>query len=335
MAYEMFRNSMMARLVDKLPPKLLNDVLLEMDLLSDSYSFDKVCTDLITIDGIPDVIKAYIAAIAIENCSELTVYNYTRELLAFFNTVRKSIHQITPSDIRIYLHRGQTERGWQPSTKDHVRTVITGFFNWAVNEGAITKNPASTIKPIRLDKKKLPPLSPLELEKFRNACETLRERAVVDFMYATGCRVSEVAKMTKQDIDWVEKSVFVHLGKGKKDRITYINAEAELSLKKYLNSRTDNDPHLFVSERQPHVGMHRNSFETIIRKVASRLAPGEISIKVTPHTFRRTMGTVAVERGCPIEKVKEILGHESLDTTMRYVTVSKVDVKTAHQKFIQ
>lgn len=333
MGYEMYRNSILNRLSDILPTGLLNNVMREIDIVSNDYTIEKSCTDLITTESLPEIVKIYIASMAVENCKKTTLRDYKGNLIMFFNTVCKPFNTVTTNDIRVFLFNQQQERGWSPETTEHKRVIINSFYNWLVDNEYITRNPAKMIKPLKLPKKKLKPLAQIELENFRDACQTDRERALVDFLFATGCRVSEAAAALLSDINWSEHSVIIRHGKGDKERITYINAEAELSLKRYLKNRKGEDEHLFVSGRAPYVGLSTTSLEGDIRRIRKRI-PELLSVKVTPHTFRRTMGTLGVSRGCPIEQIKELLGHESLDTTMQYVTVSQEEVKYAHQKYL-
>lgn len=333
MSYETYRNQIIARLSDKLPAKLLNDVMQEIDLLSTGYTIEKTCTDLIVSGRIPEIVKIYVASLGVQNCAKSTLTGYTRELDRFFASVRKPFTAVTANDIRCYLFAGQQAGSWQPSTMEHVRVIINGFFSWLVDNEYLSRNPARVIKPVRIPKKKLPPMQQIELEQIRNACETDRERAMVDFLFATGCRVSEATAVMLSDIDWNERSVRIRHGKGDKERITYFNAEAEVSMRRYLASRPGEDDHLFTKGRAPYTGLTKEAVEHEIKHICERI-PDKLPNKVTPHSFRRTMGTQAVARGCPIEKVKEMLGHESLDTTMRYVTISQMEVKQAHEKFL-
>jgi site-specific recombinase XerD len=332
-SYEQYRHAILVRLTDRLPAELLNDVMLAIDQVSSDYDISHVCTDLITVEAVPEIVKAFIAALAVQNCKKSTLKDYRNILTSFFQIVRKSFTNVTTNDIRCYLFNQQTQNEWVPETTEHHRIVINSFYNWLVENEYIGRNPAKPIKPARLPKKKLKPLQQIELEKFRNACKTLRERCLVDFFFATGCRVSEAAAVLLSDINWQEQSVLIRHGKGDKERYVYFNAEAELSMKSYLGQRDGNDEHLFVSTRAPYLGLSRESLEKDIRNIRERI-PDELSIKVTPHTFRRTMGTTAVKRGCPIEQVKEMLGHESLNTTMQYVTVTQDEVKQSHKKYL-
>lgn len=333
MSYEHLRSSLSARLLDRLPPALLNAVLCELDIISDDFEISRKSKDLIVTNDIPEIVKLYVASMAVENCKKTTLYDYKINLLLFFRTVCKSFTSVTTNDVRVFLFNQQAEKQWSPETTEHKRVIINSFFNWCVDNEYIARNPARQIKPLKLPKKKLKPLQQFELECFRNACQSDRERALVDFLYSTGCRVSEAAAMLLTDINWSERSVLVRHGKGDKERITYFNAEAELSMRRYLENRKGTDNHLFIAGRAPYVCLSRESLEADIRRIRKRI-PDQLSVKVTPHTLRRTMGTSAVKHGCPIEQVKELLGHESLDTTMKYVTVSQEEVKYSHQKYL-
>ena len=333
LSYELFRNSLVSRLNGILPVKLMNDVMQEVDIIAQQYDIRKSCTDLITVNGIPDIVKMYLASLAVQNCAKSTLAGYRNELTRFFAQVRKPFPSITTNDIRCYIGFGQLHHGWKPSTADHARTVINGFFGWLVDNEYVSRNPAKPIKPIKMPKRKLPAMQQIELERFRNACETDRERALVDFLFATGARISETANVMLSDIDWKERSVHIRHGKGDKERFTYFNAEAELSMQKYIGSRNGNSEYLFCSTRAPYHKVTRESLEHVIKAIRERI-PDQLSIRVTPHTFRRTMGTSAVSRGCPVEKVKELLGHESFDTTMRYVNIEQTEVKAAHNKYL-
>lgn len=332
MGYEQYRNEIIARLTNILPTETVNKVMHEIDDVSTGYTVERACTDLIPV-GMPEVVKAYIASMAVENCKRSTLNDYRIILNHFFRHVPKPYNAITTNDVRQFLFSQQTEKNWKPETMEHHRIVINAFFGWLVDNEYLNRNPAKQIRPARISRKKLKPLQQIELERFRDACETDRERALVDFLFATGCRVTEASNVTLSDINWTDRSVLIRHGKGDKERVTYFNAEAELSIQRYIKDRKGNDDHLFVAGRYPYVKLSRESLEADIRRIRNRI-PEALSIKVTPHTFRRTMGTMAVRHGCPIEQVKELLGHVSLDTTMQYVTVMQDDVRNSHSKYL-
>ena len=153
---------------------------------------------------------------------------------------------------------------------------------------------------------------------------------MVDFLYSTAARVSEVCALNINNIDFTEHTVRIEHGKGDKGRTTYLNPEAEVSLKSYLASRKDDCPALFVPVKGTahHVG--KKSIETEIRKIVSRC---ELSVNVTPHIFRHTAASLALQRGMPIEQVQKFLGHARIQTTLRYAKVLDFDVKMNHQKY--
>lgn len=331
MSYENYRHQIVLRLMDKLPAKLLNDVMAEIDLLSQDYTIEKTCVDLIPYGGEPEMVKMYIASLAIENRSKGTLYDYKMHLFKFFEKVRKPYNTVQTNDVRGFL--AYKAQNCCPASVDHVRTVITGFYQWLVDNEYVNRNPAKAIKPVKLPRRKLPPMKQIELEEFRNACQSDRERALVDFLFSTGCRISEASNVMLSDIDWKERSVIIRHGKGDKQRTVYFNAEAELSMRKYIEARRGCGDHLFVSGRAPYEKLTRESLGADIRRIRNRLKD-KLSLKVTPHSLRRTMGTTAANRGMPVQMIQALMGHESIDTTMTYVTVEQNDVRLSHNKFL-
>ena len=175
-------------------------------------------------------------------------------------------------------------------------------------------------------------MTQIELEYIRKACNTLRDKAIVEFLYSTGCRVSELCGVKKSDIDWTNKSVHLY-GKGKKHRTSYINAKSEITLLTYLESRDDSSDYLFVSERKPHGQLKRDAVEKVIRQIAER-ASNNIQKPISPHIFRHTCATTALNNGMPIEDISKLLGHESISTTIIYSKVSMESVQSNHKKYV-
>lgn len=334
MSYEQFRHSVVARFMDfGLPAEVLNRLMLEIDTVAQDYTIQRACTDLISVEeGVPVMVKNYIAALAVKNCSKTTLQDYTRGLVQFFDAVRKPYTPVTTNDIRLYLFSMGQKMNWCPATADHKRTIINSFFSWCVDEEILNRNPARSIPVIKVPKKKLKPLKQIELEHLRDACETPREKALVDLLFASGIRVSECAALTLDDINWNERSVLVRHGKGDKERITYFNPEAEVSLKNYLAVRVGGDQHLFCKTRAPYTGITKEAIEAEIRKIRERVE--NLSVTPTPHTFRRTMATTASERGMSVEEVQFLLGHASIQTTMQYVTTSDTRVKNDYARIM-
>lgn len=172
-------------------------------------------------------------------------------------------------------------------------------------------------------------MTQLELEYIRNACVTQRDRAMVEVFYSTGCRVSELAILKKSDVDFVTGEVQL-FGKGRKHRVSYLNAKAKFALAEYWNSRSDDSEYAFVSERGCHE-LKKEAIEKAIRTISDRSG---ITKKVTPHKFRHSTATQALESGMPIESIQLLLGHSSINTTMIYAKTNKARVKTEHAKYV-
>lgn len=331
MSYEQYRSKLASRLMDILPTEKIHDVLHELDLLSAGYEITPKCTDIIPADETPQIVKMFIAALAVENKAKTTLRDYTMHLKRFFLHVPKPYNIITTNDIRVYLFSYQQESNLAKSSLEHTRVVINAFYNWCVDQEYLDRNPAKKIEPIKVPKTGREPIPLVEVEQLRFACKTLREKALIDFLFSTGCRISECAALEIQDIDWRERSVRIRHGKGDKFRITYFNAESEVSLKAYLASKTHETKALFSRSRAPYGHISNVALEREIRHIRDRV---ETSVQVCPHALRDTFATTLSQRGMPIEQIQQLLGHTNLDTTRRYVRTSQEDTRSNHQKFI-
>jgi integrase/recombinase XerD len=207
-------------------------------------------------------------------------------------------------------------------------TPLKSFFSWLEGQEYIRKSPMKNIKQTKTPKRVRKALSDDELELLRCTCETPREKAIVEFMYSTGCRVSEVASVNKDDINWNKRSLMV-VGKGDKEREVYLNAKAVLLLHNYLATRTDTKPALFVCSKKPYNRLGSRSFEEIIKELGER---ANLSKNIHPHILRHTLATHLLRAGVPLPVVQRILGHESCSTTEIYAQIDQEDVQTAHRK---
>lgn len=332
MSYEQLRSSLSARLMDRqLPPKLLHDVLQELDFVAADYEIRRSCTDLIVSGGLPEIVKLYCAALAVENKAHGTIDGYRRDLVRFFDVVRKPFSQINTNDIRVYLYRRQQESHLAKSSVEHLRVVINAFFSWCVDEEYLERNPARRIQPIKVPRSGRQAVPAVDLEYLRKACRTAREKALIDFLYSTGCRVSECAALSLDDINWIDKSVRILHGKGDKARTTYFNAEAEVSLREYLNTRGHESNALFCKTRAPYCHISNTALEKEVRKIRQR---ANLSVTVTPHVLRHTFATTAINNGAPVQHVQQLLGHASLDTTMIYTHHQQDDIRATHRKYV-
>lgn len=271
-------------------------------------------------------IELFLSSRKIEGLSDLTIDGYKIELGMFANYVNKAVVQITTSDIRMYLAHNKS---WMISTVDRKLSVLKSFFAWLVREEMLLRDPTAKIKAPKKPKRLPKALSIEELEIVRESCETIRERALIEVMYSTGCRLSEVQNMKKSDIKLQEMSLRV-IGKGDKERVVYLSVKAMHQLKKYLISRGDDCEYLFVTERRPYRKMSDRNIERIVDKIEQR---AKISKKLTPHTFRHTFATLAMENGADLADVQQLLGHEDPATTLVYSHVSEERKKQAHKRF--
>lgn len=329
--YEHFRNEFIVAISNITEPSLAESVCKAMDEVAINYEFSQKSTELVVCNTeLPQLVKTYLICKRIEGLSEQTIYNYRRHLIGFFLTVQKSPEDVNANDIRAYLYMYQAQRGITNRSLDKLRQHIATFFQWCQNEEYIAQNPARKIASIKYEIKPRKALSQMELEYVRLACNTVRERAMVEVLYSTGCRVSELAALKLSDVDFDAKKVHL-FGKGSKHRESFINAKAEVTLKEYLKTRTDACEYLFVTERKPIKQLQKPAIEKIIRELSDRC---ECDKKFTPHTFRHTTATTAIKNGMPVESIQKMLGHSKIDTTMIYAHADTEMVQNQHAKSI-
>jgi len=254
---------------------------------------------------------------------------YRFHLSHFLSYVNKDVSQITDDDVYEYLHNYRHKRSVDNSYLNQIRLVLNKFFKWLIKKKIITSNPVDCIEPIKCQKKVKKPLSAGDVEQLRSACESERDLAIIDCLYSTAVRASELLQLNRSDISFTKDDIIV-LGKGNKERITYLNAKSHIHLQNYLDMRTDDNPALFVSSRAPHERLTRRGLEDIINRIA---AAANVT-NVHPHRFRRTCATDLLNAGMPIEQVQELLGHKSIETTRIYCTVNQEAVKHNHKRYM-
>lgn len=276
-----------------------------------------------------DFLNSFISAKKIEGCSEKTLNYYQNTIDKMLCVINLTINHITTSDIRSYLSCYQEEHSSSKVTIDNMRRVFSSFFAWLEDEDYIAKSPVRRIHKVKTDTLVKEVLSDEQLELLRDNCDNKRNLAIIDILASTGIRVGELVKLNRDDIDFNERQCVV-FGKGNKERIVYFNARTKLHLQQYLESRTDNNPALFVSNKSPHNRLTIGGVEMCIRKMGKHLNIP----KVHPHKFRRTLATMAIDKGMPIEQVQRLLGHVRIDTTLHYAIVNQNNVKIAHKKYI-
>lgn len=327
--YECYRNDLADRLALILNPEQLSAVMSAIDQASLSYEITAKQTDIITVEEVPSVVKYFLASKALENLSEKTLTSYRRMLVSFFKLVRKNTRDITTNDVRCYLAQYKLGGTAADRTIDLYRRILSSFFEWMVNNEYIIRNPCAPISTIKYQEVERQPLTGYDLEMMRASCIDFREKALLDFLFTTGCRVSECAAVRLTDIDWSERSVIIRHGKGDKRRIVFFNAETEVSLRRYIDSRKDSCDSLFVRTRHGAAPMSVRAIETAIAKIRER---AHITAKCTPHVIRHTFATVGLRSGMPLERLQMLMGHAKPETTLIYAKQDRIDLQRAHLK---
>ena len=277
----------------------------------------------------PDLVKLFLAAKRVEGCSEKTVKYYDSTIRNAMRIIDKDIIQITTDDLRIYLDGYQTESNISKVTVDNIRRILSSFFSWLEDEDYVVKSPVRRIHKVKTCKTVKETYSDEDLELMRDECEGIRDLALIDLLASTGMRVGELVKLNKKDIDYQNRECVV-LGKGNKQRKVYFDARTKLHLQKYVDSREDENEALFVSLQKPYNRLQISGVEIRLRELGNRLNID----KVHPHKFRRTLATAAIDKGMPIEQVQQLLGHQSIDTTLQYSMVNQNNVKESHRRYI-
>ena len=275
------------------------------------------------------LLNSFISAKKIEGCSDKTLAYYRNTIERLLATLSLAICHITTTDIRTYLSNYQEEHQSSKVTIDNMRRIFSSFFAWLEDEDYIAKSPVRRIHKVKTDSLVKEVLSDEQLEQLRDSCTTKRDLAIIDILASTGIRVGELVKLNREDIDFYERQCVV-FGKGNKERVVYFNARTKLHLQQYLNERIDDNPALFVSLNSPHSRLTISGVEIRIRKLGQALSMP----KVHPHKFRRTLATMAIDKGMPIEQVQRLLGHVRIDTTLHYAIVNQNNVKLAHKKYL-
>ena len=297
-----------------------------------NYSLTRIeCTDIIVRDETlsEKALRMFLMAKNVEVCTERTLKYYRYQIKGFFEEMDwKPVDQITTNDIRYYLAIKKERDHNSDRNVDNHRRVLSSFFGWLHTEEYISRNPVAKIRKIRIERYVKKPFRDIEIEKLRyGAREDVRLNAILEVMLSTGCRISEIYHMDRKDLDGDE---IIVRGKGKKERPVYLNAKARYALMKYLESRDDDNPAMFVAYDRPHHRLKISGIGSGIRELGRKCEVPDTH----PHRFRRTAATMAINRGMPIEQVQIMLGHESIETTTIYAISAQETVKTSHKKYL-
>ena len=276
-----------------------------------------------------DLMELFLAAKRIEGCSEKSLKYYRATIETTIFGIGKDVKHITTDDIRTHLTDYQTKKQSSRVTIDNIRRILSSFFSWLEDEDYILKSPVRRIHKVKTASNIKETYSDEALELMRDNCAEIRDLAIIDMLASTGMRIGEMVLLNREDIDFNERECIV-FGKGDKERVVYFDARTKIHLQEYLSSRVDDNAALFVSLKAPHSRITIGGIESRLRKFGKQLGLQ----KVHPHKFRRTLATMAIDKGMPIEQLQQLLGHKRIDTTLQYAMVKQSNVKIAHRKYI-
>lgn len=279
--------------------------------------------------GNDQLLTAFLDAKRVEGCSEKTVRYYETTLKKLFAGLNMPMTQVKTEDLRTYLSDYRQRTDCSKANIDNLRRIFSSFFSWLEDEDYILKSPVRRIHKVKSEKQVKETYTDETLEALRDGCTCLRDLAMIDLLASTGIRVSELVRLNRADIDFEGRECVV-FGKGSKERPVYFDARTKVHLRNYLQSRTDDNPALFVSLQNPHRRLEISGVEIRVRQLGRKLEVG----RVHPHKFRRTLATRAIDKGMPVEQVQRLLGHSKIETTMEYAMVDQGNVKLSHRKFL-
>ena len=325
--YEHMRNALQMELMPQFTTTEIDKILTALDKIAADYTISERETALTVYqDEINKLVKIYLASKKLEGLSDKTIVMYANRLKIFFDHVQRKPEEVETNEIRTFLVLYQKEKDLSDRTLDKFRQILNAFFEWCVNEEYIPKNPCRNIKEIKWEVPPRKSLTRFQLERLRRSCKSKRDLAVVDVLYSTGCRVTELVNMKFADINGNEIHI---IGKGKKHNTVYLNTNAQISLDEYLKVRKGDSPYIFVTDRKPYRQLSVRSVQHMIGKLAA-----ELGYFITPHILRHTFATLAVQNGMDITKVQKALGHSSVTTTQIYAETTQADVAIQHQKYV-
>ena len=298
-----------------------------MKVISDlMQGFRMEALDVSAFDAVEDdLLDAFVDSLRVQGRSEKTITRYIYIIGKFMKHANVRTRDVNVYHIRSWI-TAEKRRGIQDSTLDGDRQVLSSYFGWLHRESLIERNPVVNVGVIKVPKKQRKVYTDIEIEKLNQCCETLRDRAIVQFLKATGCRISEMTGLDRDQVNLDALECTVH-GKGNKDRVVFFDAVTGMILRKYLESRKDDNPALFVGKRRER--LQPGGVRAMLKKLGAEAGVDHVH----PHRFRRTLATGLARHGMPIQEVAMLMGHEQLDTTMKYVNVDREDTKYTYRRF--
>ena len=326
------RKELIADVMQRMLPYLDNAQMKQleqaMENVLQNYEITGVDTGFAEDDN-QTLLDAFLSSKRIEGCSEKTLKYYRTTLETMLASLEQNVRRVFTGDLRTYLPEYQNRNQCSKVSIDNIRRILSSFFAWLEDEDYIVKSPVRRIHKVKTATCIKETYTDEDLERMRDNCENLRDLAIIDMLASTGMRIGEMVLLNRRDINFNERECVV-FGKGDKERVVYFDARTKLHLQEYLEGRQDKNPALFVSLKAPYERVKIGGIETRLREIGKKLN----IIKVHPHKFRRTLATMAIDKGMPIEQLQRLLGHQRIDTTLQYAMIKQSNVKIAHKKYI-
>ena len=323
-------NEIIIRLVGKLTLEFPEIDQLKVRMIAEEvlYKYDVIPQEnALVASDIEDRLIIYLACKKLDGLSADTLKNYRSELLRFASHLIKPIATITTMDLRMYV--AQRCKNLSPGTQNTMTYILRSFFSWLSDEGYIPGNPSIRLKttkePIRLRQ----PLNEEQMEIFRQACVTDREKALTEFLYSSACRLSDAHTLNISKVDWNECTAIV-IGKGNKERTIYFSIKAKILLQKYFKTRKGVGDALFMTEKSPFNRLSKRSIQRSIDKINERSG---LEVNVFPHKMRHTKASDLANSGAPIQIIQGILGHSSITSTTIYAKTTKANMLHEFKRF--
>lgn len=316
-----FLSQLESKLAEEYPAHQATKILMMVSDIASGYAMTQLAQEEI---GNDELLEYYSKVLEIEGRSPKTIERYTYVLNRMLKAVNLPSQRITVHHLRSYLSK-EKDRGISESTLEGNRQVFSAYFNWLQRESMIDRNPIANLGVIKVPKKKKDIYSEIDLDRLNRACNNDRDRAILQFLDSSACRVSEITSLDRNQIDFMNRQAIVH-GKGNKERTVFLSDVACECIKKYLDSRKDDNNALFIGKGG------RRLQPGGLRMMLNKLSQVANVEHVHPHKFRRTTATNWAKHDMPLQIVQSILGHEKMDTTMKYVQIAEEDKRSAFRR---
>lgn len=312
-----------------LDPEEAGELTEQITIILGDYEVTERCTDVAVPDTTNEkILKLYCGCLVVDGKSEKTIYQYRRVVQRLGDFVGKPFPEMGVYDIRFFL-ASEKQRGMSDRSVENLRSNLSAFFSWLTDEEMIVKNPMNPIKPITYTDEIREAFSDVEIDKLRSACETTKERALVEVLLSTGVRVSELSLMNVGDIDVKNLEVNVLHGKGAQERKTFITPVAMAHLEKYLAERPEKEEVALFCNKD-HERLRAGGIRHVLIEVSKRAGVDDVH----PHRFRRTFATLLAKRGMDVREIQKLLGHKNLNTTMLYINTETETVKASYRRYV-